>query len=99
MSGFNLEMAAALSSLQKMLGETATQSQIHKAEQPSYPVTAAGRDFGALGAEVAMMFEGLHRSVDKHLAALETTADAATRQVGVYADEDQDFADSLDGVE
>lgn len=99
MSGFNLDVDAALLSLRKMLGETTNQSQRHKAVRPAFPVTAAGRDFGAHGAEVATMFEALHRSVDKHLDALEVTTDAASRQVGIYADSDRGFADRLGGVD
>ena len=97
MSGFNLDVDAALSSLKKMLGETTAQSQVHRAKRPVYPVTAAGRNFGALGAEVAAIFDQVHRNVDKHLAALETTADAASHQVGAYVETDRSFADTLGG--
>lgn len=97
MSGFSLDAEAALSSLQKMLGETTAQSQIHRARRPAFPVTAAGRDFGAFGAEVARVFEELHRGVDKRLEALEATTAAAQHQVGVYAGAERDFSDVLDG--
>ena len=99
MTGFNLDVDAALSSLKKMLGETTAQSQVHRAKRPVYPVTAAGRNFGALGAEVAAMFDQVHRNVDKHLEALESTADAANHQVGTYVDTDHNFAGNLGGGE
>lgn len=99
MSGFNVDVDAAISSLRALLGETTHQHERHKAAQPSYPPAAAGRDFGAFGVEVATMFEALHRGVDKRLEAMETTTDAATRQVGIYADTDRAFAGDVGAVD
>lgn len=45
------------------------------------------------------MFDQVHRNVDKHLEALESTADAANHQVGTYVDTDHNFAGNLGGGE
>lgn len=99
MSGFNIDVDEALSSLRAMLSEATHQREQHTGARPSYPAAAAGRDFGTFGAEVATMFEALHRSIDKRLEAVETTTDAATRQVGVYADTDRVFAGDMGAVD
>lgn len=99
MSGFKLDAEGALSSLRMMLGETTHQREHHTAAPPVYPAAAAGRDFSALGGEVATMLGALHRSVDKRLEAVEATTGAATRQVKHFVEVDHTFAEELGAVD
>ena len=99
MSGFNLNVEGALTAVRTMLGEATHQRQQHRAAPLAFPVAAAGRGFSTWGTEVAMMLEELHRGVDKRLDAVEATADAAAREVGVFRDTDAGIGRELGRVD
>lgn len=99
MSGFNLNVDGALATARTVLGEVTDQQQRHRAGPPVFPVAAAGQGFSTWGAEVATMLGELHRSVDKRLDAVEATADAAAREVGVFRDTDAGVGRELGNVD
>lgn len=99
MSGFNLNVDGTLNAVRTMLGEATHQRQRHRAGPPAFPVAAAGQGFSAWGSQVATMLEELHRGVDKRLDAVEATADAAAREVGVFRDEDAGVGRELGHVD
>lgn len=99
MSGLNLNVEGALTTVRTMLGEATHQRQRHWAAPPAFPVAAAGQGFSTWGAQVAMMLEELHRGVDTRLDVVEATADAAAREVGVFRDADAGISHRLGQVD
>ena len=99
MSGLNLNVEGALTTVRTMLGEATHQRQRHWAAPPAFPVAAAGQGFSTWGAQVATMLEELHRGVDTRLDAVEATADAAAREVGVFRDADAGISHRLGQVD
>lgn len=99
MSGFELNVEETLSSLRKLLEETAVQSELHQQQVPHFPVSAAGRAFGDRGSQMAAIFAQLHRGGEHRLSNLESAVSRALEQVEEYGRSEKAFTKNVEDVD
>ncbi|GAB2501163.1 hypothetical protein CATRI_02295 [Corynebacterium atrinae] len=88
MSGINLDLQEALAVLSRLRADGDEQHQRHVSTSPSYPVSAAGRDFADRGQAIAHALQRVHLTGTQCIDAVRTTTEASVAQVRVYGSTD-----------
>lgn len=96
MAELHLDTHATLNALQATTLETDAQLSRHTAVSPDFPPVAAGAGFSAHGEALAQMLAAVHGVGTQRIDALRAATQAATRQVRLYQDTEQDFAAALE---
>ena len=84
--------------INRVLDETQTQRTAHLADTPSFPPSAAGRDFVGHGARIQEILERLHQRGTWRLDNIASHAEAVRTQVQKFSEADTEHSGNLTRV-